>query len=79
MSALCLNCTLKRSPEPTSTRALAQVLLDALPANGVASEQIRLAHQVESGVISEVILEGNEWPALLRALAQRRRPPLVTT
>jgi hypothetical protein len=48
MKAICLNCTLKRSPEPTSTGALAQVLLDALAEHDVASEQIRLAdHRVE--------------------------------
>jgi hypothetical protein len=38
MGELCLNCALKRSPEPTSTGALAQVLLEALAEHDVASE-----------------------------------------
>ena len=70
MKAICLNCTLKRSPEPTSTGALAQVLLDALGEQDVASEQIRLAdHRIEPGVISEAVVEGDEWPDLRRRLA----------
>ena len=69
MRAICLNCTLKRSPEPTSTGSLAQVLLDALGEHDVASEQIRLAdHRVEPGVISEAVLEGDEWPDLRRRI-----------
>jgi multimeric flavodoxin WrbA len=60
-----LNCTLKRSPEPTNTGALAQVVLDALGEHGVTGEQIRLAdYRIEPGVISEAVVEGDEWPAI---------------
>ncbi|WP_320670689.1 flavodoxin family protein [Patulibacter defluvii] len=65
MRALCLNCTLKRSPEPSNTGDLAQVVLDALEGHGVETEQVRVVdHQVGPGVVSEPVDEGDEWPAL---------------
>jgi multimeric flavodoxin WrbA len=65
MRALCLNCTLKRSPEPSSTEDLAQVVLDALREHGVESETIRLAdHQIDPGIVSEAVSDGDEWPTI---------------
>jgi multimeric flavodoxin WrbA len=65
MRALCLNCTLKRSPEPSNTGALADVVLSALAEQGVETGTIRLAdHRVEPGVVSEAVVEGDEWPAI---------------
>ena len=65
MRALALNCTLKRSPEASSTAALAQVVLDALAERGVETEMIRVAdHVVEPGVVSTAVSEADEWPAL---------------
>ena len=51
MRAICLTCTLKHSPEPTSTGALAQVLLDALGEHDVASGQIRYADAIHIGIL----------------------------
>jgi multimeric flavodoxin WrbA len=65
MNALALNCTLKRSPDESNTAALAQVVLDALAANGVATDMIRVAdHVVEPGVVSEAVTDADEWPSL---------------
>ena len=53
MHALFLNATLKRSPEPSSTGALAEYVAG------------RLAdHVIEPGVVSEPVRDGDEWPAL---------------
>jgi multimeric flavodoxin WrbA len=65
MKALALNCTLKRSPSESNTAALAQVVLDALSADDVETEMVRVAdHVVEPGVVSEPVTDGDEWPAL---------------
>jgi multimeric flavodoxin WrbA len=65
MRALCLNCTLKRSPEPSNTESLAGVVLDRLREAGVEVEVVRVVdHQVDPGVVSEAVSDGDEWPAL---------------
>ena len=65
LRALALNCTLKPSPEPSNTAALAQVVLDGLAAHGVRTEMIRVAdHVVDPGVVSEAVSDGDEWPML---------------
>lgn len=65
MRALALNCTLKPSPEPSSTEALAQVVLDALAARGVETDMIRVVdHDVGPGVVSEAVSDADEWPVL---------------
>ena len=65
MRALCLNCTLKRSPEPSNTESLADVVLSALRDEGVETEVIRLVdHQIDPGVVSEAVTDGDQWPAI---------------
>lgn len=65
MRAVCLNCTLKRSPEPSNTESLAEVVLARLRAEGVEVEIVRVVdHQIDPGVVSEAITDGDEWPAL---------------
>jgi multimeric flavodoxin WrbA len=62
LSALVLNCTLKPSPQESNTAALAQVVVDALEAEGVACESIRLVDlDVRPGVSSDEG-DGDEWP-----------------
>ncbi len=64
MRAVVLSCTLKRSPEPSNTEALAQKLIDQLAREGVESEVIRLVDQdVKPGVKSDQG-EGDAWPAI---------------
>jgi multimeric flavodoxin WrbA len=65
MRALCLNCTLKRSPDPSNTEDLARVVLDALEADGFETETIRVVdHVVEPGVVSEAVTPQDDWPKL---------------
>ena len=65
MRALCLVCTLKRSPEPSNAESLAEVVLGALREHGVETETIRLTdRRIDPGVVSEAVEEGDEWPAV---------------
>jgi multimeric flavodoxin WrbA len=64
LSALVLNCTLKRSPEESNTGALARVVIDALEADGVDCESIRLVDlDVKPGVSSDEG-DGDRWPGV---------------
>jgi len=64
MRAVVLSCTLKRSPEPSNTEALARKLIDQLTAEGVESEMIRLVDRdVKPGVKSDQG-DGDGWPAI---------------
>jgi multimeric flavodoxin WrbA len=64
MKALILNCTLKASPEPSNTEALAGVVAEALRGEDVAVEEVRAAnHSIPPGVETDMG-EGDEWPAI---------------
>ncbi|QZN84841.1 flavodoxin family protein [Cellulomonas sp. C5510] len=64
MRALVLNCTLKPSPQPSNTDALARVVADALVGHGVEVATVRLVdHHVPPGVESD-LGEGDDWPAV---------------
>ncbi len=64
MNALVLNCTLKRSPEPSNTDRLARVLMDTFGHAGVGAEIVRVVdHDVLPGVSSDEG-EGDAWPAI---------------
>ncbi|MBO0609022.1 flavodoxin family protein [Myceligenerans salitolerans] len=64
MKALFLSCTLKPSPEPSNTEALARVVAADLEDRGVAVEHVRLADlNVPPGVVTD--LGGDdEWPGV---------------
>jgi multimeric flavodoxin WrbA len=65
MKATCLVCTLKRSPDPSNSESLAEVVLAELREEGVETDVIRLAdHQIDPGVVSEAVSDGDEWPAI---------------
>jgi multimeric flavodoxin WrbA len=69
MRALCLNCTLKRSPEPSNTESLADVVMSALRDDGVETDEMRLVdHQIDPGVVSEAVSDGDQWPAIREQL-----------
>src|SRR4051794_25138035 len=64
LTALALICTLKPSPEPSSTEKLAGQVIDALATHGVTSESVRVVdHHVTPGVEADMG-EGDGWPAL---------------
>lgn len=64
LTALALNCTLKPSPEPSSTEKLAREVLDALAGHGVVGEMVRVVdYDVRPGVETDMG-DGDAWPAL---------------
>ena len=70
MRAVVLNCTLKRSPEPSNTEALARVLMAEWEKAGVACELIRLVdHDVKPGVKSDEGA-GDAWPDIRRRIVE---------
>src|SRR5215218_2974836 len=68
LRARALTCSLKPSPEPSSTDKLAGQVLDALAKSGVTGELLRVVdHDVRPGV--EVDMGGgDEWPAIREKL-----------
>lgn len=65
MKATFLSCTLKRSPETSNTEALASVVREALEAEGVECELIRLVDKrIPFGVETEIEGEEDDWPAI---------------
>ncbi|NJC42396.1 multimeric flavodoxin WrbA [Brevundimonas alba] len=64
MKALILNCTLKPSPETSSTEALARVLMAELEKGGAQTELVRLVDlNIKPGVKTDQG-EGDDWPAV---------------
>ncbi|PAW92531.1 NADPH-dependent FMN reductase [Mucilaginibacter sp. MD40] len=68
MKALVLNCTLKPSPAPSNTEALAYEMIKEMERMGVRTKMIRVAdHHIITGIKSD-LGEGDEWPAILDEL-----------
>ena len=68
MKAVILNCTLKPSPLPSNTEALANEVIKALQGLGVETNMIRIAdHNVKTGAKSDMG-EGDAWPAILKEI-----------
>lgn len=64
LQALVLNCTLKKSPEPSNTHALASVLITSMEADGVEVETVRVVDlAIAPGVTSDEG-DGDEWPGV---------------
>jgi multimeric flavodoxin WrbA len=69
MRAVVLNCTLKLSPAPSNTEALARVLVREWEAAGIAVEVIRLVdYDVKPGVESDMG-PGDAWPRIREKIA----------
>jgi multimeric flavodoxin WrbA len=70
MKAVFLNCTLKKSPEPSNTQKLADVVESALRERGVEVRTFRVVdHAVLPGVSTDMG-EGDEWPRIHDELLQ---------
>lgn len=70
LKAIFLNCTLKKSPEPSNTEALINKAIGLFSALGVQSKSIRIADQnVAFGVTSDEG-EGDAWPDILDEIKQ---------
>jgi multimeric flavodoxin WrbA len=68
LSALALNCTLKRSPERSSCGLMLDHLADRFRGHGVEVDHLRIAdHQIRPGVTADEG-DGDEWPDVRRRL-----------
>jgi multimeric flavodoxin WrbA len=68
LSALFVNCTLKRSPELSHTQGLMNASIAIMTANGVSVETVRAVdHDIARGVQPDMTEHGwevDEWPAI---------------
>ncbi|HMD52300.1 MAG TPA: NAD(P)H-dependent oxidoreductase [Solirubrobacteraceae bacterium] len=68
LRAVFVNCTLKRSPEPSNTQALADLSIAIMERNGVSVEVVRAVdHEIPEGVQPDMAEHGrqrDEWPAI---------------
>jgi multimeric flavodoxin WrbA len=68
LRALFLNCTLKRSPEPSHTQGLIDISSTIMEKNGVTVEALRpVDHDIATGVWGDMTEHGWEsdaWPAI---------------
>ena len=68
LRALFINCTLKRSPEVSNTRGLADLAVAIMERNGVTVEVVRAVdHQIAHGVYPDMTEHGwdvDEWPMI---------------
>lgn len=68
LKAVFLNCTLKRAPEISNTRALIDKVIDLMLPLWIQAEVIRVVdHRIAFGVSSNEG-EGDEWPTILATL-----------
>jgi multimeric flavodoxin WrbA len=64
VTALALVCTLKPSPEPSSTELLASQLLESLAKHGATGSSVRVVdHDVRPGVEADMG-DGDAWPGI---------------
>lgn len=68
LSALFLNCTLKRSPEISHTEGLVRISRAIMEKNGVRTEVLRpVDHEIASGVYPDMTEHGwsrDDWPSI---------------
>ena len=68
LRAAFVNCTLKRSPEPSNTQALMDNSVAIMRANGVTVDEIRAVdHDIAPGVQTDMTEHGferDDWPAI---------------
>ncbi len=68
LSALFINCTLKRSPATSNTQGLMDVSIELMREQGVAVENIRaIDHRIATGVYPDMMEHGwdvDKWPAI---------------
>src|SRR5687768_16792766 len=68
LRAVFINCTLKRSPEPSHTQGLADRSIEIMRANGVQVDVVRaIDHEIATGVWPDMTEHGwaaDEWPQI---------------
>ena len=73
LSAVFINCTLKKSPEQSHTQGLMDVAAAIMEKNGVSVEQVRAVdHDIAFGVYPDMTEHGwakDDWPAIFEKVA----------
>ncbi|MFF7965293.1 flavodoxin family protein [Streptomyces sp. NPDC007903] len=64
MRALVVNCTLKPSPEPSNTEALAGIVIAALKGHGVEVDVVRAVDLNIAPGVGTDMGNGDEWPGV---------------
>ena len=68
LRALFINCTLKKSPEPSNTQGLADLAIAIMEKNGVSVDVVRAVdHEIATGVYSDMTEHGwdrDDWPQI---------------
>src|SRR3954447_21685241 len=81
LRALFINCTLKRSPETSHTRALGDLSIAILERNGVHVDVIRAVdHEIATGVYPDMTEHGwerDDWPGLFEQVMAGGHPRLT--
>ncbi len=69
LTALYINCTLKRSPDTSNTQGLMDLSIGVMEKNGVSVDSIRAVdHDIATGVWDDMTEHGwdnDDWPAIL--------------
>ena len=72
LRAVFINCTLKRSPEPSNTEGLADLSMTIMRRTGVEVELIRaIDHEIATGVWPDMTEHGwerDDWPAIFETV-----------
>jgi multimeric flavodoxin WrbA len=78
LTALALSCTLKPSPDASSSDLMAHQLLDALAEHDVPGTVVRVVdHAITPGVLADMG-EGDEWPTIRARIEEADILVLVT-
>jgi len=68
LTAMFVNCTLKRSPEVSNTQGLADLSMEIMRRQGVTVDEVRAVdHEIATGVWPDMTEHGwerDEWPAI---------------
>jgi multimeric flavodoxin WrbA len=68
INALFLNCTLKKSPEPSNTEALMDRVIEVLESLDTECEKVRIVdYEIPFGVVSD-LGDGDQWPQILEKI-----------
>ncbi|MEK3889179.1 flavodoxin family protein [Bacillus sp. FSL K6-3431] len=69
--ALILNCTLKKSSEPSNTRALIDKVIHIFDEHHIVSEILTMAdYNIELGITHEAVSDQDEWPMIFEKVKQ---------
>lgn len=72
MKSLILNCTLKKTPVPSSTQALSKIVCNALHELDVESEIVRVVDMMIAPGASWYEGEGDAWPQLRQKILEAK-------